>query len=85
MAVKVSLTSKEYVEYLHKALVEMCQAGQGTFTLKELARHSNLTVTPNMRRRINDLVYSGDIIIPAYINIKRGVERVYEFNVGESE
>jgi len=82
MKSKVIVARQDYPAYLERRLEEMARQGSGSFTLNDLSRHSGLPITPNMRRRIKQLVYSNALIIPAYINQKRGVERVYVFNEG---
>lgn len=79
---KILVPRTEYPAFLERRLEEMAWQGRAGFSLKDLAEHAKLPITPNMRRRVKQLVQNGHLTQPVWSRGGRGIVNYYEFVPG---
>jgi len=78
----IKVPRTEYPAYLERRLEEMAWQGRAGFSFRDISNYTKLPITGNMRRRIQQLVDSGDLLNSSYKLPGRGVEKTFNFAPG---
>lgn len=82
MQSKILVPRVEYLTYIERRLEEMAGQGREIFTFKDLSEYAKLPITPNMRRRIMQLVANGCLLIHPSCTGGRGSKKRFVFVFG---
>lgn len=74
-----------YEMYVNSNVVNAVRAGQGAYNYHELAAMVGLKPTQHFRRRINQLVQSGILILVPSFTLRGGIENRFMIAVSKNQ
>lgn len=85
MSSKLPSRNTVYAQFVNSNVISILSAGQGAYTMDELARMVGLKPTHNFRRRVIALVQLGQLKAEAVFSPRGGLMALYSLPVIEKE
>jgi len=74
-----------YAQYVFSNVLSFARVGQGMYSYDELASGVGLKPTHNFRRRVNEMVADGSLVLCPAFTPRGGIENRFMIHITESE